>query len=174
MKKKKENNIFFLVFGLVLSAIVSDLIFKPGAEPGAEPGTQTGFLPRGIRNNNPGNIKFNSANNWLGKLTGSEKKDPTFEEFNQMKYGIRAALKLLNNYFYDKNKRTITDIIKTWSSGKDSYINFVSNRTGIPKNEYLMNNDLIAIAEAIFYYENGGQFITFNEINDVKQEFNII
>lgn len=52
--------------------------------------------PRGIRNNNPGNIDFNSRNNWQGQLgveTGGR-----FAIFDTPENGIRALGKLLINY----------------------------------------------------------------------------
>ncbi len=52
-------------------------------------------LNRGIRNNNPLNIRI-SNNAWTGKVTPS--KDKAFETFSHSKYGFRAATKLIRNY----------------------------------------------------------------------------
>ena len=44
-------------------------------------------LPRGLRNNNPGNIR-NSSTVWVGEITPS--KDKSFKQFKSMAYGYRA------------------------------------------------------------------------------------
>lgn len=52
--------------------------------------------PRGIRNNNPGNIK-KTSDKWEG-LNADQSKDDTFCQFSDAKYGIRAMAKLLYKY----------------------------------------------------------------------------
>ena len=37
--------------------------------------------PRGIRNNNPGNIRNSERNDWAGEVSKADKKDNAFEEF---------------------------------------------------------------------------------------------
>lgn len=55
--------------------------------------------PRGIRNNNPGNIDFNPRNPWQGQLGMEEGvARPRFARFDQPENGIRALAKLLINY----------------------------------------------------------------------------
>ena len=51
-------------------------------------------LPRGIRNNNPLNIR--KGNNWKGERPNQTDKE--FEEFESMQMGLRAAFILLRNY----------------------------------------------------------------------------
>lgn len=63
-------------------------------------------LSRGLRNNNPGNIDFNAANNWQGQI-GIETDvapgvKPRFAKFKSMEYGVRALAVLCVNY-YDKH-----------------------------------------------------------------------
>lgn len=57
------------------------------------------MITRGVRNNNPFNIKMSNKNNWLGKVKHSSNTDGTFEQFISMKYGLRAGVRLLKNYF---------------------------------------------------------------------------
>ena len=69
--------------------------------------------PRGQRNNNPLNIKYSRTTIWLGQVRDIERSDKTFVEFTHMKYGIRAAIKLIRNYIrsgYD----TIDTIVTRW------------------------------------------------------------
>ena len=52
---------------------------------------------RGIRNNNPFNIK-RSSSRWLGKVPFKDSSDQVFEQFTDIDYGLRAGFILLRNY----------------------------------------------------------------------------
>jgi hypothetical protein len=49
---------------------------------------------RNVRNNNPGNIKINKANDWNGSI--SNPSDKTFESFQTPEYGVRALNKVVD------------------------------------------------------------------------------
>lgn len=87
--------------------------------------------PRGIRNNNPLNIRI--GNTWLGERENPT--DPAFEEFVSMKYGLRAAFIILRRYIRRYHKDTIAQIISTWAPAAENdtikYIDFVCNRVGL-------------------------------------------
>lgn len=70
-------------------------------------------LPRGYRNNNPLNIRLNSANKWQGKVANNT--DGVFEQFVAMEYGYRAALKLIQNYINKYGLSTVSEIISKWA-----------------------------------------------------------
>ena len=119
--------------------------------------------PRGVRNNNPGNIKRGSSN-WLGSVSGP---DETFVTFRSPEYGIRATAKLLQNYQNKHGLNTIDGIIKRWApAGVDNnstanYISSVSEWTGYAPNAQLDLKDratLEALTTAMARYENGGDF----------------
>lgn len=74
-------------------------------------------IPRGYRNNNPLNIRFSTRNDWQGQL-GRDKGDMCV--FYDMKYGVRAAIKLIANYQWRYNKRTVLDIITRWAPKKEN------------------------------------------------------
>ena len=81
---------------------------------------------RGQRNNNPLNIVV-SKSKWVGKVTDPLlKKDSKFEEFTEMKYGIRAAIKLLMNYI-KQSTDTVPAIIRRWCPDEtaETYIGIV-------------------------------------------------
>ena len=89
--------------------------------------------PRGLRNNNPLNIR-RSGDKWQGLQDLQE--DREFCQFSEMKYGWRAAFRLLCHTYYGKYKlRTIRDIIFRWAPPKENnttaYIRHVSDYTGI-------------------------------------------
>lgn len=120
-------------------------------------------LPRGIRNNNPLNIR--KGNNWLGERTSQT--DPAFEEFESMQMGCRAALKLIRNYLSGSDGHyppcnTIEKLVSRWAPETENatrrYIDFVSRQTGIHKNQLLWFNrraDMVAIVHAMAKVETG-------------------
>ena len=101
-------------------------------------------LPRGIRNNNPLNIRL-SSDKWQGQINAnvndndnnsSLKGEAVFCVFSSMEYGWRAAFVILCKTYYGKYKlRTIRDIVTRWAPPKENsteaYIRHVSDYTGI-------------------------------------------
>ena len=53
-------------------------------------------LPRGLRNNNVGNI-IKTKLDWLGKVPHAYNTDKRFEQFIELKYGIRALFRDILN-----------------------------------------------------------------------------
>ena len=84
-------------------------------------------IPRGIRNNNPLNIRI--GNTWLGERANPT--DQAFEEFVTIEYGYRAAFLILRRYIRRYKKNTIAAIISTWAPASENntqrYIDFVAN-----------------------------------------------
>jgi hypothetical protein len=125
--------------------------------------TNTGI--RGIRNNNPGNIKINSANKWTGKVGSNT--DGVFEQFTDMKYGIRASLKLLHTYI-NSGRSTLQKIGDSWSDKDPNYVAFLVNSVGIGKDTAILIDDqatIKKIAQAIFDMETSRKF-TDSEIDE--------
>lgn len=92
--------------------------------------------PRGIRNNNPLNIRKGS--NWKGERPNQ--KDRAFEEFQTMQYGIRAGFIILRKYITGYNGltskfNTIEKIVRRWAPPTENatqrYIDFVAKDMGI-------------------------------------------
>lgn len=87
--------------------------------------------PRGIRNNNPLNIRI--GNTWLGERLNPT--DQAFEEFVTMEYGLRAAFMILRRYIRRYHKNTVTSIVSTWAPAVENntlrYIDTVCARTGL-------------------------------------------
>jgi hypothetical protein len=114
---------------------------------------------RGLRNNNPGNIKV-SGIQWNGQVPGN---DPTFVTFDSPESGIAALAKNLMAYQQEHGINTIAGLVKRWAPASDSnnvnaYIKSVSEQTGIGPNEKLNLSDpgtLSAIVPAIIQHENG-------------------
>ena len=74
-------------------------------------------LPRGLRNNNPGNIRRNS-DVFQGEKTSSDKE---FKQFKSMAYGYRAVFKILSNYYRDYKLDTIRKMIGRCPTEREPY-----------------------------------------------------
>jgi hypothetical protein len=93
--------------------------------------------PRGIRNNNPLNIR-KSKDKWKGLR--AQQQDAAFCEFEAMEWGWRAAFWLLTRTYYHTYRLfTIRTIVQKWAPPHEnntaSYIANVSKLTGIGPNE---------------------------------------
>lgn len=73
-------------------------------------------IPRGIRNNNPLNIR-KSNNAWLGKVKGVDKD---FETFASMEYGIRAAFVILRTYIRKHGCKNVSDLIHRFAPATEN------------------------------------------------------
>lgn len=118
-------------------------------------------LPRGLSNNNPGNIRINPNNNWKGKVPEEQNTDGAFEQFRYYVYGVRAMIKLILNY-RNMGHNTISSIINRYSPVSDNtaeivsnYINYVSSFTGIEPESQIQNSDIYSLIEAMARFENG-------------------
>ena len=120
-------------------------------------------LPRGIRNNNPLNIR--KGNNWLGERP--IQKDRDFEEFESLQMGLRAGFIILKNYQRislapKMRANTIRKIINRWAPASENntlkYIETVSKRSGLNPDELIAYRDkprMLAVVEAMCFVECG-------------------
>lgn len=110
-------------------------------------------LPRGLRNNNPLNIRYVKSNNWLGKIDGEGKQDKAFEEFDTLEHGLRAAYVLLYNYMEKLNLCSINAIISRWApmneNRTDVYVNAVSKDVHVNPSELIKFNDPYTMVELV-------------------------
>lgn len=79
---------------------------------------RTKIIPRGLRNNNPLNIRI--GNNWLGERPPRECSDDQFEEFVAMVYGLRAAFCIIRRYIRHYHRNTIRLIIRSWAPAHEN------------------------------------------------------
>lgn len=116
-------------------------------------------LTRGLRNNNPGNIR-RSSSAWQGKIPHTQSTDTAFEQFASIEWGIRAMYKLLINYSND-GLNTVQKIINKYAPASENntagYIAFVIGRVGVSATSILTMNKstLIALAKAMVTMEIG-------------------
>lgn len=121
-------------------------------------------MVRGLRNNNPGNIRKGKTK-WEG--LAEQQTDSAFCVFTEMKYGIRALYKILKTYHNKYGLDTIEEIIGRWApeneNDTNSYVNFVAsyvdNVSFRDKPLNLNNNPhyYTKIAQAIAKFENGNE-----------------
>ena len=116
---------------------------------------RTNDAPRGIRNNNAGNIEFNESVNWVGQVGD----DGRFIIFEAPEYGIRAIARILKTYRNKYSINTIDGIITRWAppieNDTQAYIASVANRTGIPAHQPLQDAQIPDVIAAIIHHENG-------------------
>jgi len=123
---------------------------------------------RGLRNNNPGNIRYDGTD-WEG--LASPPTDGTFCIFTDPVYGIRALGKILTNYVaLDGVPSTVTALISRWAPPSENdtaaYIADVDEQLGLtPGNDAVdLSVSLPALVAAIISHENGLQPYASNTI----------
>ena len=115
--------------------------------------------PRGIRNNNPGNIRL-SAQRWLGQKAAQG--DTDFVEFDDPVLGLRALMKLLLAYQLRHGLDTVESIVNRFAppheNATDNYIYAVCRDMKVKRRDVLRLGDtktLQGLARAITAHENG-------------------
>lgn len=118
--------------------------------------------PRGIRNNNPGNIRW--GDDWQGLVAKSRRTDKAFCQFTAPEFGIRAMIIILRNYQRRRGLNTITGIINRWAPSSENntqaYINSVAQATGVAPDQPVDTTDsrfMVKLLQAIIRHENGVQ-----------------
>ena len=114
--------------------------------------------PRGIRNNNPLNIRI--GNKWYGEVQCPT--DNQFEQFTRMEYGVRAGYLLIKRYIEKYHLNTIKLIVSRWAptseNNTNAYIASVEKLSGIPADKELRFRDyteMITLVDAMIVVECG-------------------
>jgi len=134
-------------------------------------------LPRGVRNNNPGNIDFNPKNKWRGQIGLEEGvSNPRFARFDTPQNGIRAIAKLLLNY-HKKGFTTVQMMINRWAPPNENdtgaYVKAVALVVGVQPTEHipaLSLFQLVQMTQAIIRHENGYEPYNRAVITDAVRE----
>jgi len=177
--KKKDSKIVPLVMigGLFALLVMPKKTGAPGGAPGGSSAGGSSGLPRGLRNNNIGNIKLNDLNPWLGKIPREQNTDGVFEQFTAKEYGTRAMLMLLRKYYDTYGLKSIYDIIKRYDKNSilpgKQYIPFVTNKMNEISTGFIDRKKLIELAMHMAHFENGQPATTIEELRAVNKKFNI-
>lgn len=114
--------------------------------------------PRGLRNNNPGNIEYNGTA-WQG--LDSPPSDGRFARFSDPVYGIRAMSRILDTYRDRHGLNTVQSIISRWAPAHENnttaYTDYVARRVGVDPMQPLTQSDRPAVIAAMIKMENGEQ-----------------
>lgn len=128
--------------------------------------------PRGIKNNNPLNIRHNS-DSFQGEVRPGT--DRAFKQFISPAYGYRAAFVTLGTYL-SRGKDTIEKIVRSWAppneNNTEAYIASVEKFSGIKRDKVLTakdGEDYVKIVTAMCRVENG---VTADPIA-VREGFNL-
>lgn len=116
-------------------------------------------MSRGLRNNNPGNIRLDGVH-WKGEKEPST--DGAFKQFTSMAWGYRAMFQTLNTYSNKHGLDTIRKMISRWAppteNDTEAYIKAISDRSGTPPDSRITttNRDvMVPIVAAMSAVENG-------------------
>lgn len=120
-------------------------------------------VPRGVRNNNPGNIDYNRANKWQGQMPPNDALEKRFARFDCPENGIRALGKLLQTYQSKHGLKTVKAIINRWAPSVENdtaaYVRAVEQKTGTAPGADVNMKDpvvLTGFVKAIIHHENAG------------------
>jgi hypothetical protein len=112
--------------------------------------------PRGIRNNNPGNI--DQGQNFVGEIVS---KDSRFAQFESPEFGIRAIYKVQKTYETKHGLTSVADRVARWAppneNNTQAYINTVASKMGVsPTAPFTITDPVLgpAFVEAIVEVEN--------------------
>jgi hypothetical protein len=112
--------------------------------------------PRGIRNNNPGNLR-QANQGWRGEV-GTD--DAGFVIFDTMQNGVRAMTIVLINYYYRHGLKTVRGMINRYAppveNNTDAYINHVARVLGVGTDQSIVLEPyLMQLVEVMIKHENG-------------------
>jgi hypothetical protein len=131
---------------------------QPGAPGAVPPGTAQPTAPRGLRNNNFGNIKDGPFAKTMPGYVGAD--EGGFARFESPAHGAAAMDSLLDIYGR-KGAKSINDVISRWAPASDGnnvgeYAKFVANG-GDPNAPLDLSNpeSRAAIAKRMTMFENG-------------------
>jgi hypothetical protein len=124
------------------------------------------MIPRGIRDNNPGNVRHVQGVTWQGQ--SAEQDDPAFVQFDDPVYGIRAIARIMHAY-ENQGIHTIGDAIDRWAppneNNSEAYVEAVCTACSIgPDVAISLHDYLPGIIKAIIQHENGEQPYTDAQI----------
>ena len=124
--------------------------------------------PRGIRNNNPGNIRRN-GDPWQG--LAERQGDVEFFTFKSPIYGIRALARTLITYQDKYELRSIRKIISRWAPPRENntnaYVRAVAADAGLDADQILDIHRFdhhLPLTKAIIRHENGHQPYTDTQL----------
>jgi hypothetical protein len=123
------------------------------------------YTPKGLRNNNPGNLRYVASIQWNGQIGD----DGTgFAVFDTAENGVRALGHQLQTYSR-RGLNTVNEIISTYAPSNENftgaYISAVAGELGInPDQGFDVSALLPGLVAAIIHHENGVQPFALSDL----------
>lgn len=129
--------------------------------------TDTRKVTRGVRNNNPGNIRINK-DMLKGKIApwqglSDNQTDKEFFQFSTAEFGIRALARTIITYQDQHHLRSVRQHINRWAPPSENdtgaYVNAVASAMNVNADEYLdvfEYDTMQPMVNAIIHHENAG------------------
>lgn len=135
-------------------------------------------LTRGVRNNNPFNIR-RSGTRWQGKLYSG--KDKSFEVFTSMEYGIRAGIITLRTYVRVHKLTSVKAIISRFAPASENdttgYISFcekfMSDRGCDPNHINFGDMGFFTLCSSMMHMESMYN-VSPLQLHSIAEKFNLI
>lgn len=118
-------------------------------------------IPRGIRNNNPGNLR-DFGIEWQGRTGTDNGPGGPFVIFDSPQNGIRALARDIRTDYQRDGQNTVRSLISEFAPGSENntaaYVKSVSNRLSVAPDEVIpLPGRLYDLVTAIIQHENGRQ-----------------
>ncbi|MFM2476677.1 hypothetical protein [Celerinatantimonas sp. MCCC 1A17872] len=114
-------------------------------------------LPRGVRNNNPLNIRKGQSWNGLAPV----QLDSSFNTFVTPLYGFRAAARIIKGAYHQRGVITLQEVITEWAPPSENpttqYIEFVADKAQISPADDAVDY-LPRVLWAMAQYEQGADY----------------
>ena len=114
-------------------------------------------LPKGIRNNNPTNLRYVPTIVWIGQKGGDS---GGYAIFDNAANGLRAGFINLHTGFNNYGTDTVRKIITRWAphneNPTDAYVSYVAKTVGVSPDQRVSYSQYArALIRAITQFENG-------------------
>jgi len=174
VKKKKENTTIILSAkkdtehvnsGNAQGMVDNSMFFIRNFNglPGRLPIT----YPRGIRNNNPGNVIVTKpVDLWKEQVPYEFNNDigKKFHQFKTFEHGLRAMVMTLYNGYFSKGLNTTAKIINKYApkheNNVNAYVDAIYKFSGISKTQVMKfdKNTIFKLVRAMIQQENGSKY----------------
>lgn len=135
--KKSVKKVRIVAFAAILLSIVIVIIMAEFVKKNKKVESYGSDAARGMRNNNPLNLRRTGIN-WKGEK--KEVTDKDFEEFESLMWGLRAGLRNMRTIM-SRGNNTIGSLVSVWAPPSENqtskYIDYVVRETGYSASQRL-------------------------------------
>lgn len=128
---------------------------------------------RGLRNNNPFNIK--RGEKWQGAVPAGLETDKVFVQFTDISYGVRAAIKILRSY-QRQGMVSVASIINRWAppseNNTNGYVSFICLHSGLTPYATLSKTQYLKLMQQMAVWESNVHF-TIDELTAIYDKVGV-